>query len=77
MNIQEQIEEYITSQPEPKRSDMKKLHRIILQVMPVCKLWFLDGKNSEKKTVSNPNIGYGSHTIKYADGTTREFYQIQ
>jgi len=44
--------------------------------MPTCKLWFLDGKNSENKTVSNPNIGYGSHTIKYADGTTREFYQI-
>jgi hypothetical protein len=44
--------------------------------MPACKLWFLDGKNSENKTVSNPNIGYGSHTTKYADGTTREFYQI-
>ena len=44
--------------------------------MPACKLWFLDGKNSENKTVSNPNIGYGLHTIKYADGTTREFYQI-
>jgi hypothetical protein len=76
MNVQEQIEEYITSQPEPKRSDMQELHRIMLQVMPACKLWFLDGKNSENKTVSNPNIGYGSHTIKYADGTTREFYQI-
>ena len=76
MNVQEPIEEYITSQPEPKRSDMQELHRIILQVMPGCKLWFLDGKNSENKTVSNPNIGYGSHTIKYADGTTREFYQI-
>jgi hypothetical protein len=76
MNVQEQIEEYITSQPEPKRSDMQELHRIILQVMPACKIWFLDGKNSENKTVSNPNIGYGSHTIKYADGTTREFYQI-
>ena len=76
MNVQEQIEEYITSQPEPKRRDMQALHRIILQVMPACKLWFLDGKNSENKTVSNPNIGYGSHTIKYADGTTREFYQI-
>ena len=76
MNIQEQIEEYITSQPEPKRSDMQELHRIILQVMPACKLWFLDGKNSENKTVSNPNIGYGSHTMKYADGTSREFYQI-
>ncbi len=76
MNEQEQIEEYITSQPEPKRRDMQALHRIILQVMPACKLWFLDGKNSENKTVSNPNIGYGFYTIKYADGTTREFYQI-
>ena len=76
MNVQEQIQKYISSQPEPKRSDMEALHRIILQVMPACKLWFLDGKNSENKTVSNPNIGYGLHAIKYADGTTREFYQI-
>ena len=44
--------------------------------MPECKLWFLDGKDSAGKTVSNPNIGYGLQTIKYADGTTREFYQI-
>jgi len=76
MNIQEQIKKYIASQPEPKRSDMQALHRSILQVMPGCKLWFFDGKNSENKTVSNPNIGYGFHTIKYADGKTREFYQI-
>ena len=76
MNIKEQIKKYITSQPEPKRSDMQALHRDILQVMPACKLWFLDGKDNENKTVSNPNIGYGSYTIKYADGTTREFYQI-
>lgn len=76
MNIEEQIKEYITSQSEPKRSDMQALHRVIQQLMPACKLWFLDGKNSENKTVSNPNIGYGSHTIKYADGKTREFYQI-
>ena len=76
MNVQEQIKKCITSQPEPKRRDMQALHRIILQVMPACKLWFLDGKNSENKTVSNPNIGYGFYTIKYADGKTREFYQI-
>ena len=76
MNVEEQIKKYINGQPEPKRSDMEALHRIILQVMPACKLWFLDGKNSDGKTVSNPNIGYGSHTMKYADGTTREFYQI-
>jgi hypothetical protein len=55
---------------------MQELHRIIMAVMPECKLWFLDGKNDEGKTVSNPNIGYGSRTIKYADGATREFYQI-
>ena len=76
MSAQEQIDLYITSQPEPKRSDMRALHGIILEVMPASKLWFLDGKNSENKTVSNPNIGYGLQTIKYADGTTREFYQI-
>jgi hypothetical protein len=76
MNVKEQIKEYITSQPEPKRSDMQELHRIILQIMPACKLWFLDGKNDEGKIVSNPNVGYGLQTIKYADGKTREFYQI-
>ena len=76
MNVQEQIQKYIASQPEPKRRDMEALHRSILQVMPACKLWFLDGKDSAGKTVSNPNIGYGLQTIKYADGKTREFYQI-
>lgn len=85
MNVQGQIKEYITSQPEPKRSDMQELHRLILQVMPACKLWFLDGKDDKGKIVSNPNIGYGSYSIKYANarpdarggrGTTREFYQI-
>ena len=76
MNVQKQIQMYIASQPEPKCSDLQVLHDIILQVSPACKLWFLDGKNEEGKTVSNPNIGYGLHTMKYADGTTREFYQI-
>ena len=76
MNIQDQINAYITSQPEPKRGEMQELHNTILEAMPRCKLWFLDGKNSENKTVSNPNIGYGLRTIKYADGKTREFYQI-
>ena len=76
MNVQEQIKEYVDSQPEPKRSDMQELHRIIQLVMPKCKLWFLDGKDSAGKTVSNPNIGYGFYTIKYADGSTRDFYQI-
>jgi hypothetical protein len=74
--MQKQIKEYIAAQPEPKRSDMQQLHAIILALMPTCKLWFLDGKDETGKTVSNPNIGYGSQTIKYANGKTREFYQI-
>lgn len=76
MNVQEQIGEYIASQPEPKRSDMQELHQRILQVVPGCKLWFFDGTNGEGKIVSNPTIGYGSYTIKYAKGDTREFFQI-
>jgi Domain of unknown function (DU1801) len=76
MNVQEQIKQYIASHPEPKRSDMQALHKFILQVLPGSKLWFLDGKNSENKIVSNPNIGYGLYTIKYADGTTKDFFQI-
>ncbi len=76
MNVQEQIKEYINSLPEAKRSDMQTLHHLVLEVLPACKLWFDDGKNSENKTVTNPTIGYGLYTIKYADGKTRDFFQI-
>jgi hypothetical protein len=76
MNAREQIKNYIASHPEPKRSELQQLHDLILQIMPKAKLWFLDGKNDEGKTVSNPNIGYGLHTMKYTDGSIREFYQI-
>jgi hypothetical protein len=76
MNVREQIKKYIASQAEPKRSDLQELHRLTLQASPGCKLWFSDGKDSKNKTVSNPTIGYGLHTIKYADGKTKEFFQI-
>ena len=76
MNVQEEIKKYIASQPEPKQSEMQELHQLTLRVSPKCKLWFLDGKDNEGKIVSNPNIGYGAYTIHYANGTTREFYQV-
>ena len=76
MKVQEQIKKYIASQAEPKRSDMQALHQRILQILPGCKLWFDDGINNENKTVSNPTIGYGLFTIKYADGKTKEFFQV-
>jgi hypothetical protein len=76
MTVKEQIKTHIASQPEPKSTDMEVLHKRILQILPKCKLWFDDGKNSENKTVANPTIGYGLQTLKYANGKTREFFQI-
>jgi len=76
MNIQEQIKNHIASQSDIKRSDIETLHKRILHIFPKCKLWFLDGKDDKGKIVTNPNIGYGLLKIKYADGKTKEFYQI-
>lgn len=76
MTIQEQIRHYIDQQPVQKRADLTVLHEQILQVCSGCKLWFLDGKDERGKIVSNPNIGYGSLKINYADGNSRDFYQI-
>jgi hypothetical protein len=76
MNIKEQIKNYIVNQPESKRTDLEELHRFILKLLPGYKLWFLDGKDDKGKIVSNPNIGYGLYTMKYAGGKTRDFYQI-
>lgn len=76
MNIQEQIKDYISSLPDTKRTDIEILHKRILKAFPKGKLWFLDGKDEKGKVVTNPNIGYGLLNIKYADGKTKEFYQV-
>lgn len=73
---QKEIETYIAGQPEPKQSDMRALDRLIRKAIPRCKLWFLDGKDDTGKPVTNPNIGYGHQTMEYANGKTREFYQV-
>lgn len=76
MSVKKEIKKYIESHAEPKRSEMQLLHDLILRANPACKLRFLDGRNEEGKVVSNPNIGYGSQMMKYADSSTKEFYQI-
>ena len=76
MSVHTQINDYLAAQPERKRGDMQTLHNMMLRLMPDCRLWFLDGKDERGRAVSNPNIGYGRLTISYADGRTREFYQI-
>ncbi|MBO9714636.1 DUF1801 domain-containing protein [Sphingomonas sp.] len=76
MSVEAEIEAYIAAQPEPKRDELRDLHRRVLAIAPGASLWFLDGRDETGKIVSNPNIGYGTRTIHYANGKTRDFYRI-
>lgn len=76
MTVKQQVADYLAAQPERKRAEMETLHKTILRLMPKCRLWFLDGKDENGRTVSNPNIGYGFQLMKYADGSTKDFYPI-
>ncbi len=76
MTVQQQIADYIGAQTDRKRQELQALHDFIQRVLPDSRLWFLDGKNEAGRVVSNPNIGYGSQTRQYADGSAREFYRI-
>ena len=76
MQTPDAVEAYLDSQPEPKQTDLRRLHTDVLGEFPGCRLWFADGKNDDGKVVANPSIGYGAYTIRYADGSTREFYRI-
>jgi len=76
MEVIQEIEEFIASQQAAKQVEMQMLHDLTLKASPECKLWFSDGRNEDGKVVTNPSIGYGTYTIKYADGSTKEFFQI-
>lgn len=75
-NVQEEIDRYLDSQVEPKRSEMRTLHALFLQISPGCRLWLDDGKDETGKIVSNPNVGYGCYTKQYANGRSKEFFRI-
>jgi hypothetical protein len=75
-DVAERVEAYLASQSEAKRADLRLLHEHMLAEFPEARLWFSDGTNEDGKVVANPNIGYGVHTINYADGSSREFYRI-
>ncbi|HEU0277120.1 MAG TPA: hypothetical protein VFQ95_04800 [Rhodanobacteraceae bacterium] len=75
MAIEDEISRYLETIPEPKQSDMRRLHGAILKMNPGCRLWFLDGRDENGKVVSNPSIGYGALGRQYANGTTKEMFQ--
>lgn len=76
MNVKTQIKEHIAAQDEGRRSDMEAINRMVLKISPKCRLWFEDGTDGKGKKVTNPNVGYGFYTIKYANGKTRDFFRI-
>ena len=76
MTVQEQIDGYIDAQPPAKSAELRDLHRRILAIAPDAKLWWLDGRDETGKVVTNPNIGYGTATLDYADGSARPFYKL-
>ncbi len=76
MDVLDQVKRYIASIPEPKQSEIKALHDLALQTAPGCRLWYSDGTNESGKVVSNPTIGYGSYTIRYANGSTKETFRV-
>lgn len=76
MTVQDQIKSHISSQSEPKRTEMQELHQLMVKILPKCKLWFDDGASDGNRAAINPTIGYGIQTLKYANGSTKEFFQI-
>ena len=76
MDLNTQIKDFIESQPQSKRRDVEMLHTEIQKLLSGAKLWFFDGKDENAKIVANPQIGYGTQTMTYADGKQKQFYQI-
>lgn len=76
MDIKDTIQHFLSEQAEPKQTELRELHQLLLRFLPDGKLWFDNGINSDNKVVCNPVIGYGQQTLHYANGTTKDFFQI-
>lgn len=74
--MSDQIESYLAGQDAAKQADLREIHTQLLATYPECRLWFNDGTNEQGKVVANPTVGYGVYTIRYADGSSREFFRI-
>jgi hypothetical protein len=75
-SISHKIQDFLTNLPQAKQSEMQWLHQQILDIAPNSKLWFDTGIDENNKVVCNPTIGYGTQTLHYANGSTKEFFQI-
>lgn len=76
MDTNERIRSHLEATPEPRRSDLAELHRLILSTRPDVERWFFDGRDENGRVVSNPSIGYGRLEKQYAKGPPKPFYQV-
>jgi len=76
VDIKLAILNYLNNLPEPKKTEITRIHQAIIEIIPTAQLWFLEGTNASGKVVTNPNIGYGNCTLQLAGGKTRAFYKI-
>ena len=76
METEARVERYLATLPAARQREMRALHEAILGIAPGCRLWFLDGKDESGKVVSNPSIGYGTFTKRYADGRATEAFRV-
>ena len=74
--ILQKINQYLTALPSNIQGEMVQIHSLLTEWLPDGKLWFESGLDEEGKVITNPTIGYGEYTIKYADGSQRQFFQI-
>ncbi|MBS1715638.1 MAG: DUF1801 domain-containing protein [Armatimonadetes bacterium] len=75
MSLDDQIEAYLAGHPEPKRSELRELDGAFREIVPGGATRFFDGKDDDGKVVSNPTVGYGTYTLRYADGSSKESFQ--
>ncbi|RYY39208.1 MAG: DUF1801 domain-containing protein [Chitinophagaceae bacterium] len=76
MKAEDEALRHFASQPEPKRADLHALHALMKQMLPKGRIWFDEGKDATGKIVTNPTAGYGLQTLRYANGKTKEFFQV-
>lgn len=76
LDVQSQIQSHFENLENEKSFELQQLHSLILKINPTCKLWFDNGINAAGKVVTNPTIGYGLQTLLYANGETKDFFQI-
>lgn len=76
MQTQQKIDAYIRSLTGTKQSDLLALHQLIVSLDPAIRLWYESGLNDDGKVVSNPNIGYGLHTMQYANGSSKSIFKL-